>query len=200
MLTFKSFLLYERFINLIHNDPKKHEYADEVKGLLDKSYASLGGIHGSGFKDKEDMIKNIPMWKLKKHQGKIVAATMYKDKGGRKAVAVATDGSEHGKRGASQIMTDDLKTGRSYGEKSSKSLSFVKKHVGSEELKKHVIPYHEVHKHVDKNDEIRRPPSDDEELTRHPEYKDHFYQRKIGGQWHTKLMLGKPGQTITAKK
>lgn len=199
MLSFKDYLLQERFVNLIHGDPKKHEYADEVKGLLDKSYASVGGIHGSGFKDKEDMIKNIAMWKLKKHQGKVVAAAMYKDKGGRKAVAIATDGSEHGKRAASEIMTHDLKTGRSYGEKSSKSLSFTKKHVGAEELKKHVIPFHEVHKHLDKDDQIRKPPADDEELARHPEYKDHFYQRKIGGQWHTKLMLGKSGKTITGK-
>jgi hypothetical protein len=199
MLTFRQFLVQERFINLIHNDPKKHEYADEVKSLLDKSYASVGGIHGSGFKDKNDMIKNIPMWKLKKHQGKIVAAAMYKDKGGRKAVAIATDGTDHGKRGASEIMTGDLHTGRSYGEKSSKSLSFLKKSVGAEELKKHVIPYHEVHKHLDKNEEIRKPAHDDEEVQRHPEYKEHFYQRKIGDTWHTKLMLGKPGKKIVSK-
>jgi hypothetical protein len=198
MLTFKKYL-QERFVNLVNDDPKKSHYADEVKSLLDKSYSSVGGIHGSGFKDKEDMVKNIPMWKLKKHEGKVVAAAMYKDKGGRKAVAIATDGSEHGKRGASEIMKHDLVSGRAYGEKSSKSLSFIKKHVGAEELKKHVIPYHEVHKHLDKVEEYRKPPEDDQELVRHPEYKDHFYQRKIGGQWHTKLMLGTPGKTIVKK-
>jgi len=199
MLSFRQYILNEKFVNLLHDDPKKQQYADEVKSLLDKSYASVGGIHGSGFRDKDDMIKNIPMWKLKKHQGKVVAAAMYKDKGGRKAVAIATDGTEHGKRGASDIMSDDLRTGRAYGEKSSKSLSFIKKHLGAEELKKHVVPYHEVHHHLDRDDEIRKPPEDDPEIVRHPEYKDHFYQRKIGGEWHTKLMLGKPGNKITSR-
>jgi hypothetical protein len=48
------------------------------------------------------------MWKLKKHNGKIVSAVFYKDKGGRKAVAIATDGSEHGKRGAAEIIMKNV--------------------------------------------------------------------------------------------
>jgi hypothetical protein len=194
MLGFLSFL-QEHFINLIHDDPRKHDHADEVKALLDKSYEKLGGIHGSGFKDKHDMIKNIPMWKLKRHNGKIVTAVMYKDKAGRKSVAVGTDGSEHGKKGAAEIMKNDVMRKRSFGEKSSAALAFTKKHVGAKELKKHVIPYKHVHKYLD-GDEIRKPDKHDPEVTRHPEYKNHFYQRKIGNEWHTKLMLGKPGLTI----
>lgn len=192
---FKDFL-YERFINLLHDDPRKHQYADEVHGLLQKSYAKIGGIHGSGFKDKHDMIQNIPMWKLKKKDNKIVSAAFYKDKNGRKSVAVASDGSDEGKKGVAEIFRDDLTRGRSYGEKSSAALSFVKKVVGPDELKKHVVPYEEVHKHLGTDEEIRRPPHDDSEMQRHPEYRDHFYQRKIGGTWHTKLMLGKPGMKL----
>lgn len=192
--------LDERFVNLIHDDPRKDQHAHEVMGLLRRSYASIGGIHGSGFKDEEDMKRNIPFWKLNKKNGKVVSAVMYKDKGGRKAVAAATDGSEEGKSGAAEMMKQDLVQGRSYGEKSSKSLSFIKRHVGATELQKHVVPFHQVRHHMDDGEEIRRPPHDDEELQRHPDLKDHFYQRRIGGEWHTKIMLGKPGNPIVRNR
>lgn len=195
MFTFKQYL-EERFVNLLHDDPRKHDYAHEVHGLLQKSYSKIGGIHGSGFRDPHDMVKNIPMWKLKKKEGKIVSAVLYKDKAGRKSVATASDGTDEGKKGVAEIYRDDLKHGRSYGERSSAALSFTKRIVGSDELKNHVVPYHHVHKHLDANDEIRKPPHDDPDVQKHPEFKDHFYQRKIGNEWHTKLMLGKPGMKI----
>jgi hypothetical protein len=44
--------------------------------------------------------------------------------------------------------------------------------------------------------EIRRPPHDDPEIKRHPEFAEHFYQRKIGNHWHTKLIVGKPGKRL----
>ena len=103
MDTFKRFL-EERFVNLLHDDPRKHQYANEVHGMLQKAYEKIGGIHGSGFRDKHDMIKNIPMWKLKKKGGKIVSAVFYKDKDGRKSVATASDGSEEGKKGVAEIF------------------------------------------------------------------------------------------------
>jgi hypothetical protein len=196
MLTFKQFL-EERFINLLHDDPRKHQYAHEVHHLVQKSYEKIGGIHGTGFKSPHDMVKNIPMWKLKKKEGKVVSAVLYKDKSGRKSVATASDGTEHGKKGVAEIYKEDLKRGRSYGERSSAALSYTKKIVGSEEMKKHVVPYHHVHKHLDASDEIRKPPHDDPDVQKHPEFKEHFYQRKIGNEWHTKLMLGKPGMKIT---
>ena len=195
MDTFKRFL-EERFVNLLHDDPRKHQYANEVHGMLQKAYEKIGGIHGSGFRDKHDMIKNIPMWKLKKKGGKIVSAVFYKDKDGRKSVATASDGSEEGKKGVAEIFRDDLKRGRAYGERSSAALSFTKRVVGADVLGKHVVPYHHVHKHLSPGEEIRRPPEDDPELQRHPEYKHHFYQRKIGDAWHTKLMIGKPGMRL----
>jgi hypothetical protein len=195
MKTFRGYL-EERFINLLHDDPRKHEYADEVHAMVQKSYEKIGGIHGSGFRDKHDMIRNIPMWKLKKKGGKIVSAAFYKDRDGRKSVAIASDGSDEGKRGVAEIFRDDLHRGRSYGEKSSAALSFTKKVVGSEHLKKHIIPYHQVQKHLGSDEEIRRPPDDDAEVQRHPEFKEHFYQRKIGDHWHTKLMLGTPGKSL----
>lgn len=198
MLSYSEYIT-ERFINLIGDDPRKDEHADDVKNLLDKSYAAVKGIHGSGFRDREDMKKNISMWKLHRHGGKVKAAVMYKDKNGRKMVAVGSDGSPEGKKAAGKMVTDDLKTGRAYGEQSGPLLASIKKHVGAQHLQQHIVPFHEVHKHLDHDDEIRKPPEDDAEVQAHPEFKDHFYQRKIGDQWHTKLMLGKPGNRIVRK-
>jgi hypothetical protein len=194
MLTFKEYL-EERFINLLpQHEKEKQDHAKHVHDMLTKSYADQGGIQGSGFENPESMVKKIPMWKLHKSDGKIRAAALYKDKTGRKRVAIATDGSDEGKKAAARIMVDDLRQGRSYGETSGKSLSFMKKNAG-EHLKKHVKTFDEASKIS--GDELRKPPSDDPDVQRHPEYKDHFYQRKIGDEWHTKLMVGTHGKTIT---
>jgi len=197
MLTFKEFL-EERFVNFLpHHEAEKTAHADHVHDMLQKSYADQGGIHGSGFESPQAMVKKIPMWKLHRSDGKVRAAALYKDKEGRKRVAIATDGSDEGKKAAARIMVDDIRQGRSYGETSGKSLSFLKKNTG-EHLKKHVKSYDEASKIVTAGgDEVRKPPEDDTEVQRHPEYKDHFYQRKIGGEWHTKLMVGTSGKTIS---
>lgn len=197
MLTFKQYL-EERFINLLSQDEaKKQEHAKHVHDMLTKSYADQGGIQGSGFENPESMVKKIPMWKLHKSDGKVRAAALYKDKGGRKRVAIATDGSDEGKKAAARIMVDDIRQGRSYGETSGKSLSFLKKHAG-DHLKKHVKSFEEASSIAkESGDEVRRPPDDDPDVTRHPEYRDHFYQRQIGGEWHTKLMVGTTGKTIS---
>lgn len=91
--------LTEKFINLIGEKDieKKREYADRVWDILQRSYAKIGGIKGSGFKSKEDMIKNIPFWKIMKSNGKVIAVKLYKDKNGRKSVAGGTDGSKEAK-------------------------------------------------------------------------------------------------------
>lgn len=196
MRTFKEYLS-ERFINLLPGDEeKKQEHAAHVHGMLQAAYKDQGGIHGSGFNSPDDMVKKIPMWKLHRQGGKIRAASMYKDKEGRKRVAIATDGSDEGKKAAASMMVDDLRQGRSYGEVSGKSLSFMKKHAG-EHLRKHVKKYSEAEDILRKGgDEIRPVPDDDPEVTRHPEYRDHFYQRRIGNEWHTKLMVGSHGKKI----
>lgn len=196
MQTFKRYL-QERFINLLPQDSdKKREHAELLHGMLKKSYADQGGIHGSGFANPADMVSKIPMWKIHKSGGKIRAAAFYKDKEGRKRVAITTDGSDEGKVAAARIMVDDIRQGRSYGETSGKSLSFLKKHAG-EHLKNHVKSFEEVSTIAKASGEqIQRPPEDDPEVQRHPEYKDHFYQRQIGGEWHTKLMVGTSGKPI----
>ena len=38
---------------------EKEKYVDEVWDMLQTAYSSIGGIKGSGFESKEDMIKKI---------------------------------------------------------------------------------------------------------------------------------------------
>lgn len=197
MLKFSEFiLLNERVLNLLpKNDQEKDKHKEEVFNLVKNAYKDQGGIHGNGFKSPEDMSKNIHMWKLHKKDGKVVAAAMYKDSGqGRKRVAIATDGSEHGKAAASKMMSDDFKLNRSHAEVSGKSLSFIKKHVNVADHAKSFEYAKEYH--AKNGDNIERPAHDDPEVVRHPELKDHFYVREIGGQKHTKLMMGSVGKNI----
>lgn len=200
MLTFKQYQkldLQERFINLLQGDEdRKNQHAAEVHSMLQKAYSKIGGIHGSGFSSPEEMVKKIPMWKMFKHEGQIKAVKLYKDKEGRKSVAVATDGSPEGKAGLSMMMRDDATQKRSYGEMSDKALSTFKKSTGGD-LRKHVIPVHRAAKLA--GEELRKPPADDPDVARHPEVAQHFYQRKIGGEWHTKLMVGTPHNSITPR-
>lgn len=195
MDSFKQFQLNERFVNLLpHHEDEKHKHSKEVFDMVHKAYSKMGGIHGSGFKDHHDMVKNIHMWKLHKKDGKVRSVALYKNgPSGRKRVAVATDGTPEGKHGLGRMMHDDVKRHRSFNELSGASLGFLKKNVG--DVKPHALPHHEVKKHL-KGDEIRPAPHDDEEVKRHPELKDHFYQRKIGDHWHTKVMVGTPGKHI----
>jgi hypothetical protein len=58
------------------------------------------------------------------------------------------------------------------------------------------MKHEDVKKHLD-GEGIRKPPHDDPEVVRHPDLKDHFYQRKIGDHWHTKVMIGTAGKKIT---
>ena len=86
--------LQEGFTNLLpHHGELKRKHVDAVWDMLQHSYAKIGGIHGSGFSSKEDMIAKIPMWKIGKTGGRVNSVVLYKDKEGRKSVAAGTDGS-----------------------------------------------------------------------------------------------------------
>ena len=169
---------------------QKAKHAEHVFGMVQNAYKSIGGIHGSGFKNKEDMVNNIPVWKVhKEYTGKVRAVGLYKIKDGKsKRVAIATDNTAEGKRGLSHIVKHDLVNQRAYVEVSGPSLNFHKKVHG--DLTKYALSHNEVSKRMP-DDEIRPAPKNDVEVLRHPELKRHFYQRKIGGEWHTKIALGK---------
>lgn len=170
-------LITETIVNLF-SEKDKEKYADQVWDILQKSYASIGGIKGNGFKDKDDMIKNIHMWKLFKRGPDVKAVIMYKDKSGRKKVAIGTDKSDDAKTMLANMIKDEYTLGRSYGEISGKALSFTIKILGKEFLQKIAIPVENVKKILI-----------DDEIVAIDKFN---YKRKIGGSWHEKIMLGNP--------
>jgi len=177
VLSFKTFLLCEKIDNLFAVD-EKEEYADRVWDIIQNSYKACGGIHGSGFRDKTDMMKNIPMWKVFRRGEDIKVVMMYKDKNGRKRVAIGTDGSSEAKAMLAKMLVDEYRTGRAYGEVSDRSLAFIRKQFSDSEFSKFAVP-------VDKVKEIL---SDDEIVP----VDKYLYKRMIGGEWHEKMMLGNP--------
>lgn len=198
MLTFSQFIsqqLDERFINAIGpNHPLKHQHAKELFDMLQKSYAAIGGIHGDGFKSPEDMIHNIPMWKMYKHEGKIKAAAFYKDTGGRKSVAIATDGSREGKLAVAHIKREDVEQKRAWSEVSGPALQFVKRRVGADKIQAAALTPADVER-VSGKKTYPAPKNDPEKLA-HPDLASKMYQRDIGGHMHTKVGIGTPGKTI----
>lgn len=179
----------------------KEKYADKVWEILQKSYAKIGGIKGSGFRNKQDMINTIPFWKLYFKDGVLKAVIMYKDKGGRKSVAIGTDGTEEGKKWLKREMEWELK--RSYKEVSSYAWKFLRKVLDKNYILKHIIPPEQV-KQILKGkeifdissvskDELKKDFMSPEENK--PFFK-YFYARKIGGKLKPKVMLGTPFQSL----
>jgi hypothetical protein len=193
MISFKDFLS-EGYKNLFTKE-QKQKYAQEAYDQLVQSYTKVGGLHGAGFKDVQDFVDNIPFWKLRLGKdGHIVAAAYYKDRAGRKRVAVSSDRSREGMKYVVDAMLSDFSQGRSYGEVSSASLTFLVKRIGYDEVLKHAIKPEDFAKIS--GDEIREVPEDDAELRAHPELKDFLYQRVIGKDWHTKIAVGTPGKSF----
>lgn len=156
----------------------KQKYAQQVWDVIQSSYARVGGIQGKGFASVDDMIKTIPMWKVFRRGDDVKAVMMYRDKGGRKRVAIATDGSQEGKKMLKKMLIDEYKTGRSFGEVSDNSLNFIRRLFTPAELRSFIIPF-DIVKEKLKGKELEN-------------IDGYFYNRKIGGKWHTKLMLGNP--------
>ncbi len=193
MISFREFIS-ENYKNLF-TAAEKRKYADEAYAQVIASYKAIGGIHGSGFDSVEDFIENIPFWKLSIKDGKIIAGAYYKDKGGRKRIAVSSDGTKEGKIALAKTMIDDLAQGRSYGEASGPSLSFLVKKIGYDEVKKYAIPIEKISKVL--RVPVEPAPKDDPDVVNHPALKDYFYQREIGGELHTKIAVGTPGKKIS---
>lgn len=106
-------LLAERYITLLTpNDRSK--YVDVVWDIMEKSYAKLGGFKSAD--DKQDLLDKTSIWKLVRKNGKIVAASLYKDKFGRKCIASGTDGTSEGKSALMQMWLEDTKQNRAWGE------------------------------------------------------------------------------------
>lgn len=185
--------LSERFVNLFQNDTeKKKEYAPVVWDMLQAAYRDIGGLKTGGLDSPESLL-DFPMWKLVRKDGEILLVVLYKDSGGRKSVALATNGSRTGKRMLGRLLGVELS--RAYMEVSGPLLGFLMRLVPEETIEEFVFHYGEVEEVLHKK--IQPPPPDDDEVAKYPRYADCFYQRIIGGHYHTKLLIGSPGKPIS---
>jgi len=184
---------YSNFVGKLSIDDKR-KWADRVWDMLQAAYDEIGGIKGSGFKNKEDMIANIPFWKIYHKGEKLIAAVMYKDLSGRKLVALGTDGSDRAKKILSDIFKASLKV--SYGEKSGKVLNAVVKSVSYERLEPYLLDPIYVQKLLDKHiyppDPSLLNKTDLETYTKFPRLHKYFYMRDFGDKSYLKICLGTP--------
>lgn len=172
-------LITEHFINCFNNEDML-KYADEVWDILTKSYQYCGGM--AGMNSSKQLIDETTMWKLVRKNGKIVACIVYNDKrGGRKACYAGTDGSEIGVQSLKKIMIEDnlLPDRKAWGEYSGKAVSTM--------FNQGAMPVKaEIAKEIMKDKEFLEIKPD-----------GYYYTRKIGGQPHTKLMMGNPNGKVT---
>jgi len=188
----------ETYINFIGSSDStlenKKKWADRVWDMLQRAYEDIGGIKGSGFNSKEDMIDNIPFWKIFHRGEHLIAVVMYKDTRGRKVVALGTDRSKQSKKVLSNIFKEALKV--SYGEYSGKLLSAIAKNVSYEKLEPYLLDPLYVQKLLDK--EIYPPDPeklnilDLETYNKFPKLHKYFYMRDFNGKSYLKICLGTP--------
>lgn len=205
MISFRQYLneqmLTERFVNLIGDDAGKEKYVDAVWDLLQYSYKDIGGIKGSGFNSPEDMIKNIPFWKVATSGGRVVAVSMYKDKGGRKVAAVGTDGSKEGKAKIVDMMGNELE--RSFGEKSKGALGLMMKLIPWSVLEYFVMTPEQAARAFNKDvtpitdlNPNDVPADGVQTLRKYPQLKPYAYVRELAGKPAFKVAIGTPGLRI----
>ena len=181
-MRFREYLT-EKYKNLLNKDKDlKYKYANEVYNMLQKSYKKIGGIKGSGFKSPQDMVINIPFWKLAFTKGELVAVIMYKDKGtGRKLVAIGSDGTQKGKKKLKEMFKHEFE--RSFMEVSGPLLKWLQKNFPDL-----------VNKYkIDARKTFELLPMAHIELDNDSPW---FYHRLIGGDSHEKILLGSPYKTI----
>lgn len=189
-------------------DPKDREmklkYSEAVYKFLFEKYESIGGINrGRGFKDKNDMAANIPIWRLQIINYKIASVMMFKvTHYGKKMVAYACADHIGGefKRADYLYMLNS-----SYAELSDGLLVSILKLL-SEQLHKYVLNAENIMEHkiihpLKENSSIQPIPAASikiyERLKKDwPELLKCSYIRKIGNKNKLKVLMGTPRQTF----
>lgn len=196
MQTLKGYIS-ERFVNAVGDKDIaiKNKYKKQVWDVLQKSYAGIGGIKGNGFQNMETMVKKIPMWKIVVNNGTVEAVVLYKDKGGRKSVAMGSTGSAYARKALSNILQAEFS--RSYGEKSKAALGKVMKDTPWEVLEPFIQNPVGLKDVVTLKDYKGAIPDDAVmTLKKYPQLKPYGYFRDIGGNLVFKVMIGTPGKSI----
>ena len=180
----ESLHINESVQNLFESDKaKKLKYMDQVWSILQDAYHSQGGIKGSGFNSPEDML-NIPFWKLDVINDEVLAVVMYKfkeigtvDGNVRKLVALGTKFDRERKDLISKKLYNIVKAEffRSLFEISGLAEQYFVKNF-PDLVKKYIKTYDEAVAILN-DDELRK-------------VDNNRYERKIGGHWHEKILLG----------
>lgn len=188
-VSLKEFLLKETIDNFFLSDvDARIKWADKVWEVLQKSYAPIGGIKGSGFESKEAMISKIPMWKVFRRGEDVLAVFMYKNKAGRKRVAAGTNGTPEGKAALKHMIMEEVKMSRSWGEISGPSLRFHNKIFGEKELKDFTIPFEKVKVLLQKDYDAGK--------LRPVKGSDYEFEHDLNGEWIRKVAIGNPGKEL----
>ena len=180
MLSFKEYLM-ERILSIGLN-PKHEKHREglrsQIHDVIRKSYSNVKGGYGDqgAGSDAESKaihndISDAAHIKATVRNGKVTHASLYKNKAGRKIIALGTDGSDQGKKDLRQNQSDDHKHKRAWGEFSDRAEGSYRK-AGFPQV----------------------PSSKAAELTgKKVEVKDKDrYVRDIGGKPHEKTILGHP--------
>lgn len=180
-------IINESVKNLFVDDVStRRKYSKQVWKILQDAYAPIGGIKGSGFNSIEDMVNNIPFWKLSILNDEVLAVAMYKFEETktknvklRKRVAIGKLYDKSRKDFISAKLINLIKPDfeRSIVETSGGSAAFLEK-TFDDKFKNFRIPVEQVKK-ILYDDEIRA-------------INEFDYERKISGSWHQKIMIGTP--------
>jgi len=195
MKTINELLLLETYVNLFAKDKvSKLKWKSQVWDILQKSYAEIGGIAGSGFMSPDDMVQNVPFWKLNVKNGNVISVAMYKDANGRKLIATGTDGSVRAVEALAKNMVPELE--RSFGEKSGKSLGFTMKNIEWNVLKQFLMTPEKAQSYLKKKllvvDASKLSEKDKFAYKKFPQLRPYFYTRLIGDKTYMKIMMGSP--------
>ena len=171
-------IICEKFVNIFTKEDtsnKLSKYQNEVYGILQKAYEPIGGLLGCD--NAKMLIDDTDFWKLCIKEGRVVAVFVYTFKrGGRKLVYCGTDGTPLGKEWFYKIINDDInfRDRQAWAE-----VSGAMEHIY---LKRGAIPVPaDVAKEIMKDKEFVKIHDD-----------NLHYDRQIGGEDHTKIMVGFP--------
>jgi hypothetical protein len=120
-------LILERFINLFSKEDIK-PYIQDIWNIMQRTYEPIGGFKTAN--TPEELLSKISLAKLVRKNNKIVAAALYSDKYGRKAIAKGSDGSSEGVTAIKKIYEEDIKLNRAWGEFSGKPEAIMLKYGG----------------------------------------------------------------------
>jgi hypothetical protein len=170
IITFANFCssLNEAFLNLWSVE-EREKYKTQIFKMITDAYAYIGGYAG----DLEELVTNSLLWKCVVRNEKIVSVVIYKDKHGRKLVALASDGSDEGKKGLIKILTEDITLQRSWSELSGK-LETLSKKLGMRLIPAKFAPLLTGKNIISYSDD------------------GFHYTRLIGGEEHEKSLFGHP--------